>query len=185
MKTSRLIKRFGPFFDPFLVVGIFIFFLIPSLTLANLTPGYLTTSVSKDVLGTTTNKKIEIKPNLTYREGITVDDFKQTTDSSYSLEVLMAAHTEGLFQNQLFIAHNTTESEKRIHVSSNFESIDKGTRISLVIDSTEFIILSEDGSVYPATLYVMPGDALRVYIRIKSTTNVNYASGFTIDLSVE
>lgn len=185
MKTSRLLKRFGPWFDPFLVLGIFMSFLIPSLTLANLTPGYTDARENNNVLGTTTKDVFDLEPNLIYHQGISVDDFKHTTQTSYSFEVLMAAHTEGTFQNLLFTAHNTSEAEKSLNILSHFESIDQGTVISLIVNSTEFTILDKDGATFPVTLIVVPGGTSRVYVKIESSVNVNFANGFIMELTAE
>jgi hypothetical protein len=185
MKPSRLLKRFGAFFDPFLVLGIFVLFLIPIITIENLSPSFIKQGHQPDVLGVTSNKAFVIDPNLAYENGITVAEFQQTTDSSYSFQVQLSAHTAGSFQNMMFSAQNTSEVEKKINITPNFESIAEGTEISVVVDSVKFVILDTDGTIYPPTIYVLPGDSLNAYVRIESETAVNYAGGFSIDLSVE
>jgi len=185
MKTSRLLKKFGEFLDPFLVLGIFVLFLIPALTLMNLTPGYLKPENQPNVLGATTGSEIVIDPGMVYQEGISVINFSQTTNSSYTFTVNMTAHTEGSYQNLLFTAHNSSEVQKKINLLANFESVAPGTKVSIVVDTVKFVILDQDGTTYPPTLYVLPGDSLKAYIRVESETNVNYDSAFGVELSVE
>lgn len=185
MKIPRLIKRFGPFLDPFLVLGIFVLFLVPILTISNLKPSYLKPDNRSNVLGATTNDALIVEPNLLDREGIFITNFHQTTASSYALEIQIAAHTEGEYQNALFTVHNTSEIEKQVNITPEFENIPQDTKISILVNSVKFIILDSDGTTYPPTLYIQPGDRVDAYVRIESDINVNYLSGFTVNLVVQ
>ncbi len=185
MKQSRLLSRYGAFLDPFLVFGIFILFVIPVITVLNLTPSYRKEIQPADVLGSTSSEELVIEPNIVYQEGISVRDFRQTTPTSYAFEVQMKAHTKGEFQNLLFTAKNDTDTEKRINIASNFESTAPGTKISIIVDTVKFVILDTDSTIYPPTLYVLPGDTIRAYVKVESESNVNYDGGFGVELTIE
>jgi hypothetical protein len=184
--TGRSIKNaLGKYLDPFLVLGIFILFAIPIVSLFNLTPGYQPARHDDNVLGLADESTVTITANTVAGDGIVVEKFNQTSETSYSFQVRMLPHEEGIYRNTLFTATNGTDSEAQLNITSNFESIAPGTKVSIVVDEVKFVVLDTDGTTYPPSIYVMPGDTLIASIEIEDTSAVNFASGFSLDLTVE
>lgn len=177
-------SKFGKFLDPFLILGIFILFLIPVITVINLTPSQKDIQKTESVLGSTDPEHVSVVANTTSADGITVDKVTQNSEKSYTLYVLNDAHPPGTYKNALFTATNGTLDEKKINVASNFESVPAGTVVSLLVDEVRFIILNEDGTIYPPTLYLTADSTLSAEVEIQSPSAVNYASGFSITLTV-
>ena len=175
----------GKYLDPFLVLGIFILFAIPVITLVNLTPGYRPQTQNDDVLGLTDQSMVTITANTVASDGIAVEKFNQTTETSYSFQVQLLPRESGTSQNTLFTATNGTNTEAQLNVTSNFESIAPGTKVSIVVDEVKFVVLDSDGTTYPPSIYVMPGDSLIASIEVETATPINFASGFSLDLTIE
>ena len=184
-QPKKVIKKFGTFLDPFLIVGIFILFLIPVITVINLTPGQKIPEKTESVLGAADPTLVNLLANTNTAEGITVTKVTQNSDHSYTLYIEKEAHQKGVYQNKLFTASNGTPDEKRIHVTSNFEGIAPGTKVSVVVDGVRFIVLNSDGTTYPPTIYLTPGSAVSADIEIDSPTDVNFVSGFSFVLTIE
>lgn len=185
-KSGRNINNtLGKYLDPFLVLGLFLLFAIPVATLLNLTPAYQPRQHTNNVLGLTDESTVAITANTVASDGITVEKFNQTSQTSYSFQVKMLPHEEGIYKNTLFTATNGTDSEARLNITSNFESIAPNTKVSIVVDEVKFVVLDTDGTVYPPGLYVMPGDTIITSIEIENSSTVNFASGFSLNLTIE
>lgn len=185
-KTGRnIMNALGKYLDPFLVLGLFILFSIPVVTLLNLTPTYQPRQYNDNVLGLADKSTVAITANTVAGDGIAVEKFNQTSRTSYSFQVQMLPHEEGTYKNTLFTATNGTDSEARLNITSNFESIAPNTKVSIVVDEVKFVVLDTDGTTYPPSLYVMPGDTIIASIEIENSSAVNFASGFSLDLTIE
>lgn len=182
---KRLDTKFGKFLDPLLVLAIIALFVIPAITLTNLTPGYRPPPEEPNVLGVTEGTTMSIRPHTEPYDGISLSKFTQTSASSHTLYLSQIPHKEGIHTNKLFSAINGTEKEKMIHVTSAIERVAPGTKLSLVVRKTKFVILDEAGITYPPTLYVAPGQIMDVSLEIKSPVDVNFTTGFSLDLTIE
>ena len=183
-KSQSVISKFGAALDPFLILGIFILFLIPVITVINLTPGEKTVRETESVLGSTDPERVSILANTAPAEGITVDKVTQNSEKTYTMYVLHDAHEAGTYTNALFTATNGTPDEKQINITSTFESVPADTTVSLMVEGVRFIILDEDGTTYPPTLYLTPDSATNADIEIQSENDVNFSSGFSLVLTV-
>lgn len=184
-QLNRSLSQLSKFLDPFLVLGIFVLFAIPVITVMNLTPGKRPTQEQSYVLGTTDQSTVSFTANSTAANGIAIEKFTRTTDDSYTMQVQLLPHLAGTYRNTLFTAINGKKEEKKIQVSANFESVAPNTKISIVVDDVKFVILDEDGTMYPPTLYIMPQDTMLASIEVESSEQVNFVTGFSLDLSVE
>lgn len=186
METIKhALSKFATFIDPFLVIGIFILFLIPVITILNLTPRTYTIPENENVLGTTDATAIRILTNTTPAEGISIDKVSQTSDTSYTLYISHEPHRQGTYDNTIFTAVNNTDSEKRIHVTSTFEGVSPGTIVSIRIEDVRYIVLDSDGTLYPPTITITPDSSVEAGIEINSPDQVNFKTGFSVDLTIE
>ena len=111
-KTVRTAKNaLGKYLDPFLVLGIFILFAIPVVTLLNLTPGYKPPTHNDNVLGLADESTVTITANTVASDGLAVEKFNQTTETSYTFQVQMLPREAGTYENTLFTATNGTDDD--------------------------------------------------------------------------
>ncbi len=184
-RSQNIFKKIGKYLDPFLVLGIFVLFTIPIITLISLTPGHSTPSQNENVLGLTDLNSVSVTANTTAADGIVVEKMTQNSESSYTIYIQSYPHNKGVYRNSILTATNGTEDEKKIHVTSNFEGVALGTKVSIVVDDVRFIVLDTDGTTYPPTLYVVPSKSMTVDLEITSPSEVNYTTGFSLDLAIE
>ncbi len=172
-------------FDPLIVLGIFLVFLVPVITVLNLTPKYQKPATNNNVLGVQDQTTVTITPNRQVKDGLFIRNIFQNTESSYSLILQQDRHNAGTYSNELFTVNNPTTEERKINVSSTFNGIADGTKVSLLLRSVKYVIRTSEGEVYPPSLYVMPGEKLDVAIVIENSSRVNFQTEFGIDLDVE
>ena len=186
MKTlKRLNSKFGKFFDPLLVLAIIALFTVPALTLSNLTPGHKPPHKESTVLGLTEQTTLDIQPHTTPFDGISLNKFSQLSETSYTFYLEQVPHKTGIHENKLLVISNGTDTEKKVDVTSTFERITPGTKVSIVVRQTKFIILDKTGVTYPPSLYIAPGQIMDVSLEIDSPVDVNFTTGFSLDLTVE
>lgn len=186
MKALRkFLKQFGKFADPFLVMGIFVLFLIPVLTVLNLTPQTRPEYPESSVLGIGDENKVNFNPGATPQDGILVTRVSQNSDTSYSVEVKVSPQTTGSFSNDFFTASNTIEEDLRIQLQPSFQEFPDGTVISIVVDGIKFVLLDEEGNIYPPTINMVPGQDISAAIQIDNEINSNFEYQFTVDVTIE
>ena len=187
MKSSliRFYDRFGHFLDPFLVLALVALLFIPAVTVLNLTPRRSAVSTERTVLGLADQSSVSVTPATENENGITLEKITQRSDTAYTLYVTHNPHIAGVYKSEVFTLFNGTDEEKRVPVTATFEGYASGTTIAIVINKGKFIVLGPDGSTYPPTIYIQPQKTTVVSIEVDSPTDVNYTTGFSLDLTVE
>jgi hypothetical protein len=148
-KRSEFLNVLEKIADPFLILGVFLLFVVPALTVFNLTPIKLNRK-DDNVLGVTESTLVEITESTTANDGVDVVNFNQTDDNTSKLRIQHLTHSAGEYQNLVFTAHNPTENERSLKVTSSHEITDPGTQVSLLTDDHEYILLKDDGTIFPA-----------------------------------
>lgn len=183
-KLQKFTDKFGIFLDPFIILGILSLFLIPTLTVLNLTPDTMPESQKQTVLGTTDTSTVFITPNVEKSDGIWMDGVSQIDDETYTFTFSHSAHKKGQYVNLIFTAENPTEDEKKLHIISGFEGVAMGTKVSVMVNDVKFVVLGPDGKTYPPTIYIQPDEKIQAYLVIENDQDVNFDSGFSLDLHV-
>ncbi len=183
---NKFQTKFGHLLDPFVILAIFVVFLVPVITVLNLTPqNKVQTQENPQVLGATNQTKVTIEPNLKYGDGITVDKVTPNGDSSFVLYVNQVPHKSGKYTNELFVASNPTDSEKTVRIDGVFNGVADDTKVSVILDGVKHVILGEDGVSYPTALYLEPGQNVKISVVIENTENVNFSTKFAISLNIK
>lgn len=181
----RATKKFLVFFDPFLVIGIFILFLIPTLTVINLTPQYLSQPQKKEVLGVNQDSELRIIPNNTINDGIKIQDYEPNTNGIYQFNMSHPSHTAGKYTNKLFSCQNSSKRERPLTFSISAEELPQQTRIAIRYNDTNYILLHNDGNMYTPTLKVPATSNAHFFLTIDSENDTYFESSFSIYVSAE
>ena len=181
-KISSFIEKFV---DPFLVLGIFTLFLIPAITVFNLTPIQFSKPNDDSILGVEESTLITFTENTETNDGISVSEFEQTDDNNYKLKISHLTHTIGNYKNLIFTAENPTEDEKNLRITSSHEITDPGIKVSLLKGDSSYVLLKEDSTVYPVSLYIKPEEKIEVSLSIESPIDVNFTSYIDLNIFVD
>jgi hypothetical protein len=182
--VKRIFEKFGVALDPFIVLALFVIFLVPVITVLNLTPKYHK-NTQPNVLGETDSQFVTIDANQTYAEGISVEKMTQEGDNHYTIYVKQDAHETGTYTNFLFTATNGTKEEATIVLSPVFEGAPDSTKYSVVLDEVKYVLRDENGDTYPPSIYLEPGKSVQLGLMIESPTNVNFTTRFAVEVGVE
>ncbi|MEA3357782.1 MAG: hypothetical protein U9Q67_05105 [Patescibacteria group bacterium] len=186
MHLKRSVSKFSTIFDPFLILGIFVLFLVPVLTVLNLTPIYKPPVVEeKDILGAADPEMFIVAANTEVQDGIYTEMTSQNSPDSFMMHVNMEPRSKGTYQNKLFNVYNPYDEQKTLNITSGFEDIPLGTKISIMVDGVKFVVLDTDGTTYPPTIYVAGGEALDTFIVVEVSEDLNFSSGFGVGVVVE
>jgi hypothetical protein len=186
MKGRPKISSFiGKLVDPFIVLGIFALFLIPAVTVFNLTPVQFNKSEDDSILGVEESTLITFIENTDVEDGISVSEFEQTDDNNYRLKISHLTHTIGNYRNLIFTAENPTEDEKNLRITSSHEITDPGIKVSLLENDTSYILLKEDGTLYPVSIYIKPEEKVEISLSIESPIDVNFTSYIDLNIFVD
>jgi hypothetical protein len=183
-KRPEILNVLEKIADPFLILGVFLLFVIPALTVMNLTPIKIDKK-DDNVLGVAESTVVNLTENSIEEDGINVVSFNQTDDKITKIKVQHLTHSAGQYENLIFTAQNDTEEEKSMKVTSSHEITDLGTQVSLLTDDHEYILLKDDGTIYPASIPIEPDQTLEVHLSIYSPLDVNFTSYINLDVFTE
>jgi len=184
-KRPKSSSWFEKFADPFLVFAIFALFIIPAITVFNLTPIQFSKPKDDSVLGIAETDIVTITENSEENDGISVISLDQPNDRSYQFEIKHLTHTAGKYENLIFTAENHTDEKRSIKVTSKLEITDPGSKVSLKAGGMNYVLLKEDGTLYPATIYLDPNEKLEVSLIIESPVDINFISYINLDVYTE
>jgi hypothetical protein len=178
---SKFLKKVSKFLDPFLVLGIFTLFLIPVITVLNLTP-IVVKPKQDNVLGAKDQTEAEIIVHSQDNENFRVIA-QSNTEQSTSLKVTAYPNLEGSYTTTILTINNYTEDEKNIGILPSFENSVNDSKISVVVDDVKFVLRDFDGTTYPPSLYIQPGETVDVKLEIENEIDINHSQEFTITVN--
>lgn len=183
-RRPKVLEGLEKLADPFLVFGIFALFLIPILTVLNLTPIKIARN-DNNVLGVSEAQMVEIVDNNRRGDGISVVSMKTPDDHTSKLRIEHLTHSSGNYENLVFTATNKSDAKRALKITSSHEITDPGTEVSLRVGNKNYVLMNEDGSIYPVSIYINPEEILDVKLSIYSPVDVNFTSYMNLDIFVE
>lgn len=183
-KLDTFKNKFAHLLDPFVIMAIVVVFLIPVITVFNLTPQSRPQTNDKQVLGVTSSDEITVEANKIISDGISIETVEPNGEDAYVVRLRQLAHKPGKYSNELVTISNPTDKTKRIDIYGIFNGVAEGTKIAVQLENTKYIVLAPDGSLYPPSIYVASGQTMTLGIAIENTTNVNFDTNFALGLKV-
>ncbi|MFH1547486.1 MAG: hypothetical protein ABIC57_03295 [bacterium] len=181
-KISSFVEKFA---DPFLILGIFALFLIPAITVFNLTPIQFSRNNDDSILGVAETELIKFTENIKSEDGIYVSEFVQTDNKGYKLTITHSTHSLGNYKNLIFTAENPTDKEKILKITSQHEVTDPETEVSIVTGNDNYVLLRKDGSLFPVSIYLKPEEKIEAVLNIESPSDVNFSSTLILNIYVD
>lgn len=182
----RSFKKFEKLFDPFIIIGIFLLFVIPTLSVLNLKPGTYPKQRESNVLGLTDQDYVSVEKSVTLDENI-VNEFqiqraeKDLYDSSFEI----SPTEEGDYSTPIFKAINPSPDQKMIAVFPEFEVNNNNTKISLQLNDTKFVVKDFDGSTYIPSIYLPAQKETEILLVVEANKAVNFSQNVKMELKVE
>lgn len=170
-------------FEPLAIVAVLGLFIIPTLTVLNLSP-ITRENKQRDVLGATSspnsvviemlNKESEIFSNETLRkdgEGAYV--YTATTESREGGKE---------YSKQAFKITNRSHSQQRLIVDGYTDST-SSSNFSLKIDGVWYVLRDDSKEMYKREIVLEPNATKTVYISTYNENNVLFKEVFTVNIS--
>lgn len=172
-------------FEPLAIVALLALFLVPTLTVINLSP--ITREKKQlNVLGA------ESSPNSIVIEAINDDDpmfsstrLSQRNDGTWIYTTDIAPREgEKIYSKKAFRITNNSNTQQRLVVSGYTDST-SFTNFSLKIDDFWYVLRDNSKEMYEREVVLEPGVTKSVYISTYSDYNVLFKEVFTVNIGVK
>ncbi|MCA9377101.1 hypothetical protein H6762_01555 [Candidatus Nomurabacteria bacterium] len=174
-EIKRQLQRYGTYLEPFellLLIGIFV---IPIMTLFNLTPQYGSPDVPPDnVLGVSTDGHVRIQDIGGSHEFITNERLLGIDTSSYHYYTTLINRESGIYAKPILQVTNPTDSDIEITFSVKY-SVEQSSQIGILKDNTNYIIKDKEGFTFPRSFTVASGESAIFSIDVRNDVNINYS----------
>lgn len=171
-------------FEPLAIVALLALFLIPTLTVINLSP--ITKEKKQlDVLGATSSpNNIIIQSVNEENEIFSSDNLRKEIDGEwiYTTEVEPREGNK-VYTKQAFRITNNSNTQQRLVVSGYTDST-SFTNFSLKIDGFWYVLRDNSKEMYEREIVLEPGVVKSVYISTYSDYNVLFKEVFTVNMMV-
>ncbi|MBN1618083.1 hypothetical protein JW887_01950 [Candidatus Dojkabacteria bacterium] len=181
--VRRFKTKFGKFLDPFVVAALFLLFLIPAITVINLTPGYMKQN-NTDVLGLSDTEAVRVTFNNITNEYLSTTTYKTMIEGNYEINVATYSRPSGRYSYNFMSIENNLDKDKYIFVTSSFSQIEPDTQISLTVDGIKYILVDRDGNTYSPGITLRQGEKFDVGVMVENDYDVSFSSNFTVHLSI-
>lgn len=182
IKTEKFKKTIGQIMEPFAIGLLALLFIIPTLTVVNLTP---VTKKLEDlnVLGATSQSSL----SFTLIEG-THDIFKaeklaKLEDDTYIYNTELSKRSADNYSKPIIeIANNSTDIQKIQYYGQT--KVPTNTNLYLIINEQSYRIQDEKGLTYPQDIEIYPGEKQVVFLSIESLSGVQFNEEFNMEIKV-
>lgn len=182
-KNIEKIKSFtGKILEPFALGLLALLFIIPALTVVNLSP--ITKQLQKlNVLGVNTQDGVSVslvegKHEIFQSENITKDD----TDI-YTYSTTLIKRSADNYSKPILEIKNNSQDIKRISFYGQTE-IPTKSNIRIIANDKSYPIQDDIGQTYPQEISINPNEKATIFLSIESLTGVQFSEDFEMQIKV-
>lgn len=170
-------------FEPLAIVLILGLFLIPTLTVLNLSP-ITQENKQSNVLGATSSPNSISIDMINKTDDIFVsENLRKQKDGEYVYTAQVEAREgEKEYSKQIFRISNKSNAQQRLIVSGHTDST-SGSNFSLKIDGVWYVLRDNSKEMYKREIVLEPNTTKTAYISAYSDNNILFREVFTINIS--
>lgn len=182
-KTQKIKHFLGHILEPIALGVLALLFIIPALTVQNLTP---ITKKLKDlnVLGVSTQSSVTIDLVGGKHEAFTSENLTKVDDNSYTYSTKLNKREADSYSKPILNIKNTTDKVQDLTFYGQ-TAISTQSNIKLIIGSDSYKIEDDQGRTYTQKLSIASGQSITVFLAIENLNGVQFSSDFTMQIKVE
>jgi hypothetical protein len=182
--TNSKFKNFiGNVFEPVALVLLVLLFIIPTLTILNLSP-ITKAAPTSNVLGVNTSATVLVTLVGGEHKVITNEQLTKSSDSSYSYTSTLGIRGIGTYSKPILQIQNNTESSQKITFYGGISELTSST-IYLVVNNQKYQIRDENGQTYTQEITVNPSKSIEIGLSIVNSDPINFTENFNLNIAVQ
>lgn len=180
-EIKRATLQAGHLFDPFIIVGILLMLILPTLAVLNLSPNYTNNRLKTDVLGVDSDGKVSAvliggTHNIITNEGI---DFPSENRFKYSSTI--TNRDKGIYSKPILQLINNSSEEKTLSVSF-FSNMNMYSDVSIKYENNMISLVNSNGAISNPHLVIPSNKTYTVYLEIVNDSKILFPQDIEIQI---
>jgi hypothetical protein len=182
-KKEEFKKIFTQILEPFALGLLALFFILPIVTVMNLTP--ITRQIKKiDILGVTTQDKLIVRLVGGQHEIFTSENLNKIDETEYSYSARIGKRGADSYSKPILEIQNNTEEKKTLSFWGQTLS---NTRSKIYLQEKELPYLLQDnnGETYTQEISVLPSERVIIFLALENISGVQFSELFDMTIIVK
>ena len=182
MKKQNLLPQIV---EPFAIVVLLAFFIIPTLTVINLSP--ITKEVKKEnVLGVNTFSSNVVVKNLGgFHEIIKGESLSKTNESEYLYKTTIQGRDKLKTYSKPILQIQNKGFSPVILSFYGYTDSRTDTKVTLKIGRNSYLLRDEKGQLYQQDFFLEPTSDTTVYLYLENSNRILFSEDFEMEVSVK
>lgn len=183
LKTQKLKNFLGHVLEPIALGVLALLFIIPAITVQNLTP--ITKKLKElNVLGVTTQNGISVDLVGGKHEAFTSENLSKADEDNYTYTTILNKGIADSYSKPILEIKNGSSEVKNISFYGQTD-ISTKSNINIIVNNTAYKIEDDQGQTYPQTIQIASGQDIFVFLASENLNNVQFSENFEMQIKVE
>lgn len=182
LKAQKLKNFVGHVLEPIALGVLALLFIIPTITVVNLSP---ITKVLEDlnVLGTTTESVVSIDLVGGKHEVFTSENLNKISATEYDYTTTLNKRAGDSYSKPILQITNATQIAQKLTFYGQTQYSTQ-SNISLIIDSKTYKLQDSNGNTSTQEILIAPSEKITVFLAIENVTGVQFSEDFDMQINI-
>jgi len=182
-KKEEIKKVFTQILEPFALGLLALFFILPIITVMNLTP--ITKQIQKlDVLGVTSQEEMIVRLIGGKHEIFSGESLNSLEDSKFSYSVRLGKRGSDSYSKPILEIENKSPEQKTVSFWGQTLSNTR-SNIYLIINEEAYVLQDDRGDTQEQEIVVPSGESVIVFLGLENISGVQFSEIFDMTIEVQ
>ena len=182
-KREELKKIFTQILEPFALGLLALFFILPIVTVMNLTP--ITKQIKNfDILGVTTQDELIIRLVGGQHEIFSGENLNKIDEAEYSYSARIGKRGADSYSKPILEIQNNTEGKKTLSFWGQTLSNTR-SKIYLQKKETPYLLQDNTGETYEQEISVLPSEKVIIYLGLENLSGIQFSEIFDMTVTIK
>lgn len=182
MKTDKIKKIFTQILEPLALGLLALVFIIPIITVMNLTP--LTKQLQKlDILGVTSQDEVLVTLVEGKHEIFSSETLNKIEDQTFNYSVTLNKRSSDNYSKPILEIENRSDSDKIITLWGQTLT-NTNSSIFIKIDEKSYKVQDSKGNIYTQEIQISPSEKTILFLVIENLSGVQFSEIFDMDITI-
>jgi len=181
-RAKKIKNFFSVVVEPFALGLLALLFIIPTITVMNLTP--ITKKIEKlNVLGVSTSSSLSVTLVGGKHDVFTEEDLIKVSDTEYNYSVKLNKRVADNYSKPILELENKTSEVQEISFLGQTATSTR-SNINLLIDNKTYKLEDDKGFTYPHEIFLAPSEKMIVFLSVENLTGIQFSETFDMQIKV-
>lgn len=182
-KKEEFKMVFSQILEPFALGLLALFFILPVVTVMNLTP--ITKQIKKiDVLGVTTQDELVLRLVGGQHEIFSGESLNKIDETEYAYSARIGKRGADSYSKPILEIQNNTE-EKKVLTFWGQTLSNTRSKIYLQEKETPYLLQDNTGETYDQKISVLPSEKVIIFLALENLSGIQFSELFDMTITVE